>query len=113
MSCHITPGIDIAQKRTVKENIIFLNNMRAIQIENNGKASGSKRAKHFNIRHFFCHDQIKYGKIIVQYCNTLDMIPDYFTNTLQVTFPHLFHNPILGIIEAYIPRYQQRYKDIT
>jgi hypothetical protein len=42
-----------AQGYDVKDNILFQDNKSSILLENNGKASSSKRTKQINIRYFF------------------------------------------------------------
>ena len=43
----------------VFENIVYQDNKSAIILENNGKASRSKRTKHINIRYYFVTDHIE------------------------------------------------------
>ena len=43
-------------------------------LENNGRASSSKRTRQLNVRYFF---------IRVEYCPTADMIGDFFPKPLQ------------------------------
>ena len=53
------------------------------KLENNGKASSTKRTRHINIRYFTITDRVKNGEDIIEYCPTGDMIADFFTKPLQ------------------------------
>jgi hypothetical protein len=52
-------------------------------LEENGRASSSKRTRHINIRYFFVTDHVKGKGVSVKYCPTGDMVSDYFTKLLQ------------------------------
>ena len=47
-----------AQDYNVTENIVYQDNQSVILLENNGKASVSKRTKHINIQLLFVTDRI-------------------------------------------------------
>jgi hypothetical protein len=47
-----------AQGYCVKDNVLFQDNNSSILLENNGKASSSKRTKHINIRYFFITNRV-------------------------------------------------------
>jgi len=72
-----------AQGYTSKDTIIYQDNKSAILLENNGKASSSKRTRHINIRYYFVSDRIANGDVHVFYCPTKQMIADFFTKPLQ------------------------------
>ena len=72
-----------AQGYKVKDNIIYQDNMSAMLLEKNGRASSSKRTRHINIRYFFITDRIKAKEIRVEYCPSKDLIADFFTKPLQ------------------------------
>ena len=62
---------------------MYQDNQSAILLENNGRASSSRRTKHLNISYFFITDRIKKGELKIYYCPTDDMVADFFTNPLQ------------------------------
>jgi len=62
---------------------LYQDNMSAMLLERNGKASSGKRTRHLNIRHFFVTDQIRNGNVAVVYCPTDDMVADVLTKPLQ------------------------------
>jgi hypothetical protein len=72
-----------AQGYDVQDNIVYQDNRSAMLLENNGRASSSKRTRHINVRYFFVTDRIKTGELRVEYCPTQDMKADYFTKPLQ------------------------------
>ena len=72
-----------AQGYEIRENIVFQDNMSAIQLEKNGLASAGKRSRHLNIRLFFMTDLIKRKELTVQYCPTEEMDADYMTKPTQ------------------------------
>ena len=72
-----------AQGYEVKENVVGQDNMSAMLLENNGRASSSKRTRHINIRYFFVTDRIKNGEVSVVHCPTGEMVADFFTKPLQ------------------------------
>eukprot|EP00980_Cylindrotheca_fusiformis_P012362 scaffold3036_cov117-Cylindrotheca_fusiformis.AAC.1 len=72
-----------AQGYTVTDNVVWQDNQSAMLLENNGTRSSSKRTRHLDIRYFFVTDNIKRGRMSVQYCPTDDMIADFFTKPLQ------------------------------
>jgi hypothetical protein len=72
-----------AQGYSVKDCVIYQDNMSTILLAENGKASSSKRTRHINIRYFFVIDLVKKGQVKVTHCPTEDMVSDYFTKPLQ------------------------------
>jgi hypothetical protein len=86
-----------AQGYTVDQSLVAQDNLSAMLLENNGRASSSKRTRHINIRYFFVTDRIKAGEVSVTYCPTDDMIADYFTKALQGTKFRDFRNFIMNV----------------
>ena len=62
---------------------MYQDNQSAILLENNGRASSSRRIKHLNIRYFFITDFIKKVELKIEYCPTDYMVADFFTKPLQ------------------------------
>ena len=65
------------------KTVIYQDNESAILLERNGQASSSQGTRHINVRYYFITDRIKSGEVSVQYCNTKEMVADYFTKPLQ------------------------------
>jgi hypothetical protein len=68
-----------AQGFDIKRNIIFQDNTSAMKLEINGKASSTKRTRHFNIRLFYVKNLVERGEVSIRYCPTEDMIADFMT----------------------------------
>ena len=68
---------------SIKENIIYQDNMSTIKLQENGKSSSGQRTRALNIRYFFLTDQIKQGKVKVKYCPTEEMWADFLSKPLQ------------------------------
>ncbi|MHA7927606.1 MAG: reverse transcriptase domain-containing protein, partial [Marinobacter sp.] len=68
---------------SVNDVIVGQDNKSAILLERNGRASSGKRTRHINIRYYFIKDRIREGSFKVEYCNTHDMVADFFTKPLQ------------------------------
>jgi len=62
--------------------VLKRDNMSDLKLEINGKASSSKRSRHYNIKYFYITDLVKRGEIEVQYCATDVMWADYNTKPL-------------------------------
>jgi hypothetical protein len=65
-------------------------------LENNGRASSSKRTHHINIRYFFITDRIAAGEVKIEYCPTGEMIANYFTKPLQGSLFKKFRDMIMN-----------------
>ena len=78
---------------------IYQDNMSAIQLEKNGKASSGQRTRHINIRYFFVTDRVNKKEIEMAYCPTGDMTADLLTKPLQGSQFKRFRDAILNIQE--------------
>ena len=67
----------------IHDNLLYQDNKSAILLETNGKGSSSKRTRHIDIRYFFIKDRIDKGEVRIEYCNTGNMLGDFFTKPLQ------------------------------
>jgi hypothetical protein len=81
----------------VKASILNQDNLSAILLEKNGRASSSKRTKHMNVRYFFIRDRIASGEITVEHCPATKMLGDHFTKPSQGTMFRKFRAEIQGI----------------
>jgi Reverse transcriptase (RNA-dependent DNA polymerase) len=72
-----------SQGYEVADNILYQDNESAILLEKNGQKSSTKRTRHIEIRYFFVTDNVKRGRLRIEYCPTGDMIADFFTKPLQ------------------------------
>lgn len=72
-----------AQGFPIEDNILYQDNKSAMLLENNGRASSSRRTRHMHIRYFFISDRVRAKEISIEYCPTEDMLADFFTKPLQ------------------------------
>jgi hypothetical protein len=61
---------------------IYRDNTSSMKLEENGRASASKRTRHFNIKYFYITDLIEKGEVKIEYCPTDNMLADYMTKPL-------------------------------
>eukprot|EP00978_Attheya_sp_CCMP212_P015133 scaffold38933_cov32-Attheya_sp.AAC.1 len=86
-----------AQGYGVDENVVGQDNMSTMLLENNGRASSSRRTRHINIRYFFVTDRIKNKEMSVIHCPTGEMVADYFTKPLQGALFKKFRDIIMNV----------------
>ena len=71
-----------AQGFPLKSTIVYRDNTSSMKLEANGRASASKRTRHFNIKYFYITDLIQRKEFQLKYCPTDQMMADYFTKPL-------------------------------
>jgi hypothetical protein len=86
-----------AQGFPVAENIVYQDNLSAMQLEKNGRASSGKRTRHINIRYFFIKDRVANGEIKLEWCPTKEMVGDFFTKALQGILFYKLRDYIMNI----------------
>lgn len=64
------------------------------------KNSSSKRTRHINIRYYFVTDKIAQKEVSVKYCETNDMVADFFTKPLQGVKFATFRDYIMNVDDA-------------
>ena len=82
----------------VKDNIIFQDNQSAIRLETNGRNSCTGNSRHIDIRYFFVKDWVDKGEFRIEYCNSDNMIADFFTKLLQGHLFRKFRDFIMGYV---------------
>ena len=85
-----------AQGYNINDCIVYQDNKSAILLEQNGRASSSKRTRHINIRYYFVTDRANCGEIKIKHCPTAEMVGDYFTKPLQGGLFNKFRDRILN-----------------
>lgn len=86
-----------AQGYNTKASMLYQDNMSAILLEKNGRASSGKRTRHLNIRYFFVTDRVKTKEIAIDHCPTGEMRGDFFTKPLQGALFRKFRSEILNM----------------
>jgi hypothetical protein len=92
-----------AQGYGICENIVYQDNMSAILLEKNGRASSSKRTKHINARFYFVTDRISKGDMSVIWCPTGDMTGDFMTKPTQGALFKKQRDQLMGVVPAEDP----------
>ena len=82
----------------IDKNVVFQDNQSAIRMETNGRNSCTGNSRHIDIRYFFVKDRIDKGEFEITYCNTEDMIADFFTKPLQGNIFRKFRDMIMGYV---------------
>ena len=77
--------------------VIYCDNQSSMKLEMNGKASSSKRTRHFNIKYFFITDLIKNGEVSIECCPTGAKIADFMTKPLTGLKFQLFRKAIMNM----------------
>jgi hypothetical protein len=72
-----------AQGFAIQDNVQAQENKSAKLLEENGRASSSKRTKHIHIRYFFIKARADNKEIRIDYCPTDQMVGDFFTKSLR------------------------------
>ena len=88
-----------------KDNMSEQDNKASVSLENNSKASSSKRTKHVNTCCFFVTDRIAKGELRVEWCPTAEMIRDHMTKSLQGRLFSKFCDPIMEAQPAQDPNH--------
>jgi hypothetical protein len=86
-----------AQGHEISESILYQDNLSAMFLEKNGRASSSKRTRHMNLRYFFIKDQIDNKDLVIEHCPTGEMLADFFTKPLQGQLFFKFRDAIMNI----------------
>ena len=71
------------QGYNLKRNIFYQDNESVMKLEQNGRASCSKKTRHIHIRYFFVNDVLEQEDIKLKHCKTDEMIADFYTKPLQ------------------------------
>jgi hypothetical protein len=85
------------QGYSIEASILNQDNLSAILLEKNRRASSSKRTKHINVRYLFIKDCIASGELTVKHRPATEMLADHFTKPLQGTMSRAFRAEVQGI----------------
>ena len=80
----------------VMENKVYRDNTSSMKLEQNGRASASKRTRHFNIKYFYVTDLVRRKEVELEYCPTEEMMADYMTKPLTGVLFEKFRRQIMG-----------------
>jgi len=86
----------------MEPSLLYQDNMSAILLETNGKASSSKRTKHIKVKYFYIKDKIDQGEITVEHCPTEQMWTDINTKPKQGAVFREFRGQVTGVLGDYV-----------
>ncbi len=78
-------------------SLLYQDNMSAILLETNGRASSSKRTKHIKVKYFLIKDKVDWEEIIIKHCPTEQMWMDINTKPKQGAAFQAFRGHVVGI----------------
>lgn len=78
------------------KTVVYRDNTSSMKLEENGRASASKRTRHFNIKYFYITDLIERGEVEIEYCPTDAMLADFMTKPLVGTKFILFRQQVMN-----------------
>ena len=84
------------QGLTIKETVLYQDNMSSMLLEHNGRQSSTKHTKHMDIWYFYVSDHIRNKTLSLKHCPTEEMLADYFTKPLQGALFTRLRNHIMG-----------------
>ena len=85
-------------------SILYQDNMSAILLEKNGKASSSKRTKHIKVKYFYIKEKVDNGEIEIEHCPTNQMWTDINTKPKQGAVYRAFRGHVMGIPADYVDK---------
>ncbi len=91
-----------AQGYEMEASLLYQDNMSAMLLKMNGKASSSKRTKHIKVKYFYAKDKVNQGDIVVEHCPTKQMWTDINTKPKQGAVFCKFRGHMMGIPVDYI-----------
>ena len=84
------------QGYVIKNNILYQDYQSTILMLKNGRNFCTGNFWHIHIRYFFVKDRIDKKEIRVEYCPSLLMLADFFTNPLQGKLFQKFKEVLIG-----------------
>ncbi len=84
----------------IVENLLLQYNKSSILLEQNGKASSSKRTRHINIQYFFITDRVNMKEISPHWGPTKEMVADFWTRPLQGSHFRKLRDYIMGRVRC-------------
>jgi hypothetical protein len=95
----------LSQGYVIVENLLLQDNKSLILLEQNDKASSSKRTRHINIQYFIITDQVNMKEISIGWCPTKKMVVDFMTKPLQGSHFRNLKDSIMGRVRSMKPKH--------
>ena len=81
---------------TIKDPVLYQDNMSSMLLKWNGRQSSTKRTKYMDIWYFYVGDHIQNKTLSLQHCPTDEMLADFFAKPLQGSLFIRLRNHIMG-----------------
>ena len=91
----------IDQGYDMEPSLLYQDNMSAILLETNGRASSSKWTKHFKVKYYLIKDKVDRGEVTIKHCPTEQMWTDINTKLKQGAVFWAFRGHVMGISADY------------
>ena len=91
----------VEQGYDMEPSLLYQDNMSAILLETNGRASSSKRTKHIKVKYCFVKDKVDQGELTIKHCQTEQMWTDINTKPKQEAVFRAFRGYVMGIPADY------------
>jgi hypothetical protein len=78
------------QRYDMEPLLLYQDNMSAILLETNGKASSSRRTKHIKVKYFYIKKKVDDREIVIKHCPMEQMWTDINTKPKQGKVFHKF-----------------------
>ena len=85
----------------MEASLLYQENMIAMLLKMNGKASSLKRTKHIKVKYFFIKDKVDQGEVSIEHCPTKQMWTDINTKPKQGLVYRVFRGHVMGIPADY------------
>jgi hypothetical protein len=89
----------------MEASLLYQDNMSAMLLETNGRASSSKCTNHFNVKYFFIKEKVDKWEVIIEHCPTGQMWTDINTKPKQGVGYRIFRGHVIGIPADYKDSY--------
>ncbi len=91
----------IEQGYNMDPSLLYQDNMSAILLKTNERASSSKRTKHIKVKYFLMKDKVDREEITIKHCPTEQMWTDINTKLKQGAAFQAFRGQVMGIPTDY------------
>lgn len=81
--------------------LLYQDNMSAMLLKTNGKASSLKQTKQIKVKYFFIKDKVDQGEVTIKHCPTDQMWTDINTKPGQGLVYCVFRGHVMGILADY------------
>jgi hypothetical protein len=87
----------VEQGYDMEPSLLYQDNMSAILLETNGRASSTKQTKHIKVKYYLIKDKVDQGEITIEHCPTKQMWTDINTKPKQGAVFRAFRGHVMGI----------------